>query len=130
MGAGGDASKMMRSDVLDSYIVWPPASSSSKLMLIENSGGELGVVTSVPGGSVWGRISDVDRDGVMSRVNITTLMMISALTNVWQKITDWLSSGLSQKYLWQNIMCRCQVRIWIQESFYMHPLLSDISYLR
>ena len=121
---------MMRSDVLDSCIVWPPASSSNKLMLIENSGGGLSVVTSVPGGSVWGRISDVDRDGVISRVNITTLMMISALTNVWQKITDWLSSGLNQKYLWQNIMCRCLVRIWFQESIYMHPLLSDISYLR
>ena len=85
VGAGGDASKMMRSDVLDSGIVWPPASPSNKLMQIENTGGELRVVTSVPGGSVWGRISDVDRDGVMSRVNITTLMMISALTNVWQK---------------------------------------------
>ena len=77
---------MMRSDVLNSWsIVWPPASSSNKLMLIENSGGGLSVVTSVPGGSVWGRISDVDRDGVMSMVNKTTLMMISALTNVWQK---------------------------------------------
>ena len=77
---------MMRSDVLNSWsIVWPPASSSNKLMLIENSGGGLSVVTSVPGGSVWGRISDVDRDGVMSMVNKTTLMMFSALINGWQK---------------------------------------------
>ena len=77
---------MMRSDVLNSWsIVWPPASSSNKLMLIENFGSELSVVTSVPGGSVWRRISDVDRDGVMSMVNKTTLMMFSALINGWQK---------------------------------------------
>ena len=76
---------MMRSDVLDSCIVWPPASSSNKLMLIEDFGSELSVVTSVPGGSVWRRISDVDRDGVMSMVNKTTLMMFSALINGWQK---------------------------------------------
>ena len=59
---------MIRSDVL-----------VSKLALIEDSGGEISVVTSPAGVSVWRRICVIDRDGVMDMVIKPTLMMISAL---------------------------------------------------
>ena len=59
---------MLRSDVL-----------VSKLALIEDSGGEISVVTSPAGVPVWRRICVIDRDGVMDMVIKPTLMMISSL---------------------------------------------------
>jgi len=79
VGAGGDPSKMIRSDVLGFCIGWPPASSSNKLVLVEDSVGEISVVTSLAGVSVWRRICVLGTDGVISMVIKPTLMMISAL---------------------------------------------------
>ena len=68
VGAGGDPSKIIRSDDLFSGIGWPPASSSNKLILTEDSGGEISAVTSPVGISVRRRIGLIDKEGVKSTV--------------------------------------------------------------
>ena len=68
VGAWGDPSKIIRSDDIFSGIGWPPASSSNKMVLPEDSGGGVSAVTSPSGVSVRHRIGFIDREGMKSTV--------------------------------------------------------------